>query len=148
MKNRFARIAVAATSFVCCLPFAASAAGYTNVYNNSYFSWLDQYSLTNAPNGNIASQACVPTSAVNALTYLQNVAPGYFGTNLTGTNYDSWLNTGYTLSGPSYLNTTTNGTMLYRLPYALNNYVVTNKGFSNVTFAGQFATNNDWDPPT
>ena len=129
---------------VCFLPVAVSAAGYTNVYSNSYFSWLDQYSLTN---GNIGSQACVPTSAVNALTYLQNVAPGYFGTNLTGTNYDSWLSAGYTLAGPSYLNTTTNGTMLYRLPYALNNYIITNKGFSNVTFNGQFATNNEWVSP-
>lgn len=135
-------------AFVACfLPAGTFAAGYTNVYSNSYFSWLDQYSLTNAPNGNIASQACVPTSAVNALTYLQNVAPGYFGTNLTGTNYDSWLNTGYTLASPSYLNTTTNGTMLYRLPYALNNYIITNKGFSNVTFSGQFATNNEWISP-
>ena len=129
---------------VCFLPVAVSAAGYTNVYSNSYFSWLDQYSLTN---GNIGSQACVPTSAVNALTYLQNVAPGYFGTNLTGTNYDSWLSAGYTLASPSYLNTTTNGTMLYRLPYALNNYIITNKGFSNVMFSGQFATNNGWESP-
>ena len=132
---------------VCCLPAPASAAGYTNIYSNSYFGWLDQYSLTNATNGNIGSQACVPTSAVNALTYLQSVAPAYFGTNLAGTNYDSWLSTGYTLAGSAYLDTTTNGTMLYRLPYALNNYMVTNRGFSNVTFSGQFATNNGWVSP-
>ncbi len=144
MKNRLAEVVLAAAALVCCHPFAVSAAGYTNIYNNSYFSWLDQYSLTN---GNIGSQACVPTSAVNALTYLQNVAPGYFGTSLTGTNYDSWLNTGYTLASPAYLDTTTNGTMLYRLPYALNSYVVTNKGFSSVTFSGQFATNNGWVSP-
>lgn len=148
MKNCPSQVAVAAVAFVVCLlPAGTFAAGYTNVYSNSYFGWLDQYSLTNATNGNIASQACVPTSAVNAFTYLQNVAPGYFGTNLAGTNYDSWLSTGYTLAGPSYLNTTTNGTMLYRLPYALNNYIITNKGFSNVTFNGQFATNNEWVSP-
>ncbi len=144
MKNLTIRLTLAAVAWVACLPAVALGAGYTNIYNNSYFSWLDQYSLTN---GNIGSQACVPTSAVNALTFLQNTAPGYFGTNLTGTNYESWLNTGYTLAGPSYLNTTTNGTMLYRLPYALNSYVVTNKGFSNVTFSGQFATNNGWESP-
>jgi len=120
------------------------AVGYTNIYSSASFSWLDQYSFT----GGLGGQACVPTSAVNALTYMQNSAPGYFGTNLTGGNYTSWLATGQTLAGPGYLNTTAaNGTYLMRLPYALTQYITTDKGFSNVTFSGMFAPNNSWADP-
>ncbi len=132
---------IAATA--CCLPSFVSAAGYTNVYSNASFGWLDQYSLTNAPNGNIGPQACVPTASVNALTYLQ--LTGNL-TNLTGTNYASWMDAAYTLSGSDYMNTSpTSGSFIRTLPSSLDKYVRDYKGFTNVQFAGMFSTDMTWN---
>ncbi len=137
------KVLILATATACCLPSLVSAAGYTNVYSNAYFGWLDQYSLTNAPNGNIGSQACVPTASVNALTYLQ--LSGNL-TNLTGTNYASWMDAAYTLSDTNYMNTSpSTGSFIRTLPSSLDKYVRDYKGFTNVQFSGMFSTDMTWN---
>ena len=110
---------------------------YTAIQDVSSFGWLDQYSL-NTPDFNfIGHDACVPTSSVNTMTYLQNIAPGYFGTNLTGSTYADWIGVDATLISPDYMNTTqTIGTLNNHLPFGLNKYVVRNKGFTEVQFSG------------
>ena len=110
---------------------------YTSILNVSSFGWLDQYSL-NTPDFNfIGHDACVPTSSVNTMTYLQNIAPGYFGTNLTGSSYADWIGVDATLISAPYLNTTrTSGTLNNHLHFGLNKYVVQNKGFTEVQFSG------------
>lgn len=101
----------------------------------SYFGWLDQYSLTNGK----GPEACVPTSSTNAMTYLQNLAPAYFGTALTGSSYAEWLAVSTKLTTASYMDTSaTSGTYYNHVPYALNKYIVTEKGFSNVSFSGMY----------
>ena len=73
------------------------------------YGWLNQNSLDTA-NSSIGADACHPTSMVNALTYLQNINPSLFGTNLTGgtnisstqgspNSYNNWVNTDQTLIG-------------------------------------------------
>ena len=110
---------------------------YTSILNVSSFGWLDQYSL-NTPDFNfIGHDACVPTSSVNTMTYLQNIAPGYFGTNRTGSTYADWIGVAATLISPDYMNTTqTIATLNNHLHFGLNKYVVQNKGFTEVQFSG------------
>ena len=54
----------------------------------SLAGWLDQWQLTNqpAPGPALASEACAPTTVVNAMVYLQNQYPEIYGTNLAGIN--------------------------------------------------------------
>jgi hypothetical protein len=98
---------------------------------------LNQFSL-NTPNFNfVGHNACVPTSSVNVMTYLQKAAPDYFGTNLTGTTYTNWIDVDTTLSAPGYMNTSpTSGTAYNRLHFGLNKYVVQDRHFTNVQFSG------------
>lgn len=105
----------------------------------SYFGWLDQYSLDNSTYHFVGNEACVPTSSTNAMTYLQNLAPQYFGTALTGTTYANWISTDALLITPAYMDTKpSSGTYYDHLPYALNKYIVTDKGFTAVQFSGIF----------
>jgi hypothetical protein len=110
---------------------------YTSILNVSSFGWLDQYSLNTPDFSFIGHDACVPTSSVNTMTYLQNIAPGYFGTNLTGSSYADWIGVDATLISAPYLNTTrTSGTLNNHLHFGLNKYVVQNKGLTEVQFSG------------
>ncbi len=112
---------------------------YSVSENLSYFGWLDQYSLDNSTYHFVGNEACVPTSSTNAMTYLQNLAPGYFGTALTGTTYASWISTDATLISPSYMDTQpNNGTYYDHIPFALNKYIVQDNGFTSVQFSGMF----------
>lgn len=116
---------------------------YNSIQNIAYFGWLDQYSLSGALYNNIGPEACVPTSATNAMTFLQGVAPSYFGTNLTGSTYSSWIATDVTLASASYMNTDpNNGTYYNHIPYAVNKYIREDKGFTGVQFSGIFLA--DW----
>ena len=114
---------------------------YTSILNVSSFGWLDQYSL-NTPDFNfIGHDACVPTSSVNTMTYLQNSFSSYFGTNLTGTPYTNWIDVDATLISPDYMNTgpkgaTNEATAYNHLHFGLNKYVVQNQGFTEVQFSG------------
>ena len=118
---------------------ARAATTNTVILNLSSFGWLDQYSLDNATYNYVGPEACVPTSSVNAMTYLQNVAPGYFGTALTGSNYASWISADATLVSPSYMDTTpTNGTYYNHIPYALDKYIIQDNSFTSVSFSGIF----------
>jgi T5SS/PEP-CTERM-associated repeat protein len=67
------------------------------------YGWLDQHSL-DISNNFIGNEACVPSSTVNGLTYLQNINPALYGTNLTGgtnisstqgttNSYQNWIRT-------------------------------------------------------
>lgn len=114
---------------------------YNVMENTSYFGWLDQYSLDNSTYNFVGSEACVPTSSTNAMTYLQNLAPGYFGTTLTGTTYSSWTATDALLVTPAYMDTSpVDGTYYDHIPYALNKYIVEDNQFAAVQFSGIFPT--------
>ena len=139
-------MAAAVLCVLCARPQGATASTtYSITENLSYFGWLDQYSLANATYGNVGGQACVPTASTNAMTYLQNLAPGYFGSNLTGTTYADWMAADATLVSPSYMDTSSvNGTFYNHIPYAMNKYMVADKGFSSVQFSGMFP-DSYWD---
>ena len=73
------------------------------------YGWLDQHSLDTS-NNYTGNEACIPSSTVNGLTYLQNLNPSLFGTNLTGgtnisstqglpNSYSNWVKTDQTLIG-------------------------------------------------
>ncbi|MEI6034828.1 MAG: PEP-CTERM sorting domain-containing protein [Verrucomicrobiae bacterium] len=131
----------------CSLPLALRGSiTYSITENISYFGWLDQYSLDNATYGFVGGQACIPTASTNAMTYLQNLAPGYFGTALTGTSYADWMAADATLVSASYMNTSSaNGTYYNHIPYALNKYIIQDKGFAAVQFSGMLPSDY-WDP--
>jgi hypothetical protein len=126
---------------------------YTSIQNVSSYGWLDQYSLNTLQYNFVGEEACVPTSSVNTMTYLQNIAPGYFGTNLTGLTYADWINVDTTLISPDYMNTgpksagpTNAATAFNHLHFGLNKYVVQNKGFTEVQFSGMIPS-LVWDIP-
>jgi hypothetical protein len=128
---------------------------YTSIQNVSSYGWLDQYSLNTLQYNFVGSEACVPTSSVNTMTYLQNIAPGYFGTNLTGLTYADWINVDTTLISPDYMNTgpagaTNEATFYNRIHFGLNKYVVQDQGFTGVQFSGMipsFVWDNPASPP-
>lgn len=127
------------------LVLAIGAVSAQTVYhvseNTSYFGWLDQYSLDNATYNFVGSEACAPTSSTNAMTYLQNLAPAYFGTALTGTTYSRWMDTDALLITSPYMDTSpVGGTYYDHIPYALNKYIVEDNLFSAVQFSGIFPT--------
>ena len=73
------------------------------------YGWLDQHSLDTS-NNFTGNEACIPSSTVNGLTYLQNLNPSLFGTNLTGStnisstqglpnSYNNWVKTDQMLIG-------------------------------------------------
>lgn len=113
--------------------------------NLSFFGWLDQYSLNTATYNYVGPEACVPTSSVNAMHYLQNSASNYFGTALTGITYADWMAVDATLVSSSYMDTSPSaGTYYNHIPYALNKYIIEDKGFSLVRFSGMFPVSY-WD---
>ena len=114
---------------------------YRSIQDVSSYGWLDQYSLNTLEYNFVGAEACVPTSSVNTMTYLQNSFSSYFGTNLTGTPYADWINVDATLISPDYMNTgpkgaTNEATAYNHLHFGLNKYVVqdSGRGFSNVQF--------------
>ena len=110
---------------------------YRSIQDVSSYGWLDQYSLNTLEYNFVGAEACVPTSSVNTMTYLQNSFSSYFGTNLTGTPYTNWIDVDATLISPDYMNTTqTIRTLNNHLHFGLNKYVVQNKGFTEVQFSG------------
>lgn len=136
---------VLVVSAVAWRPSLQAATTYTVAENISYFGWLDQYSLNSDIYDFVGPEACVPTSATNAMTYLQNLAPGVFGTALTGTTYSSWMSTDATLASAGYMDTSpSEGTLLNHIPYAMNKYLVGDKGFAAVEFSGMFDS-DQWD---
>ena len=130
---------------------ARAQTNYTSILNVSSFGWLDQFSLNTLEYNFVGAEACVPTSSVNTMTYLQNIAPGYFGTNLTGLTYADWINVDTTLISPDYMNTgpagaTNEATAYNHLHFGLNKYVVQNQGFTEVQFSGMIPSLG-WDIP-
>lgn len=112
---------------------------YNSLQNIAYFGWLDQYSLSGPTYNNVGPEACVPTSSVNAMTYLQGMYGSYFGTSLTGVNYADWVATDALLVSAPYMATDSGeGTYYNHLPYGLNKYIREEKGFSDVSFSGIF----------
>lgn len=116
---------------------------YSYSLNTSGAGWLDQHSLPV-----IGDEACVPTSATNAMTYLQSVAPAYLGTSLTGSSYTDWTNAALTVAGPNYLNTSaSDGTDLDYLPQAMDKYIRQDNGFTGVQLGGVFPSDIWVDSP-
>lgn len=73
----------------------------------SLAGWLDQWQLNYQPPPGpaLASDACAPTTVVNAMVYLQNKYPEIYGTLLAGTNQTEWAQTAVLLAGPDYMKT-------------------------------------------
>jgi len=75
------------------------------------------------------------------MTYLQNLAPGYFGTALTGTTYTDWISTDATLISPAYMDTQpSDGAFYDHIPFAPNKCIIQDNGFTSVQFSGMFPT--------
>lgn len=117
-----------------CLPIY-SFATFNQIIPVSYYGWLDQYSITDR--GFVGKEACVPTSSTNGMTFLQNVDPEIFGTQLTGTTYADWMNTDEILI--DLMNTTVgNGTSDDRFVWGLSRYLQQDENFPQVQFSGIF----------
>ncbi len=124
---------------------------YRSIQDVSSYGWLDQFSLNTLEYNFVGAEACVPTSSVNTMTYLQNSFSSYFGTNLTGTPYADWINVDATLISPDYMNTgpkgaTNEATAYNHLHFGLNKYVVQNQHFTGVHFSGMIPSLG-WDIP-
>ncbi|MDA0293519.1 MAG: PEP-CTERM sorting domain-containing protein [Verrucomicrobia bacterium] len=124
---------------------------YTSILDVSSFGWLDQFSLNTLEYNFVGAEACVPTSSVNTMTYLQNSFSSYFGTNLTGSSDADWINVDATLISPDYMNTgpkgaTNEATAYNHLHFGLNKYVVQNQHFPGVQFSGMIPSLG-WDIP-
>ena len=129
---------------------------YRSIQDVSSYGWLDQFSLNTLEYNFVGAEACVPTSSVNTMTYLQNSFSSYFGTNLTGSSYADWINVDATLISPDYMNTgpkgATNEATAYNHlhfglnKYVVNKYVVQNQGFTGVQFSGMIPSLG-WDIP-
>ena len=136
-NQRGCRLLLGILSLVLLAPPSKAQTTYTAIQDVSSFGWLDQYSLNTPDFSFIGHNACVPTSSVNVMTYLQKAAPDYFGTDLTGLMYADWIDADTTLSAPGYMNTSPDsGTAYNRLHFGLNKYVVQDLGFTEVQFSG------------
>ena len=123
---------------------------YRSIQDVSSYGWLDQFSLNKLEYNFVGAEACVPTSSVNTMTYLQNSFSSYFGTDLTGSSAD-WINVDTTLISPDYMNTgpkgaTNEATAYNHLHFGLNKYVVQNQHFPGVQFSGMIPSLG-WDIP-
>mgnify|MGYP002279577555 CR=1 FL=1 len=116
---------------------ANASTSYQIEQDRASFGWLNQYSLNEEQFGFIGPEACSPTSSTNGMTFMQNTYGRYFGSQLTGTTYQSWIATDETLIGSQYFDTNTAiGTFQDRIPYGLDKYIVGDKGFDLVTVTG------------
>lgn len=106
----------------------------------SSYGWMDQYSL-NSRHHFVGDEACVPTTSTNALTYLQNAAPFVFGDTLSGTTYPEWDATDELLINLMGTKPVV-GTYYNQFVYAINDYIIQTKGFSEVQFSGMYPSNN------
>ena len=126
---------------------ARAQTNYTSILDVSSFGWLDQFSLNTPQYNLVGAEACVPTSSVNVMTYLQNSFAAYFGTNLTGSSYEDWIGVDTTLISSNYMNTSPDsGTAYNRLHFGLDEYVVQDRGFTDVQFSGMIPS-AAWDSP-
>ena len=106
----------------------------------SLAGWLDQWQLKDqpAPGPALASEACAPTTVVNAMVYLQNQYPEIYGTHLAGTNQTNyWAQTAVLLAGPNYMKTDTNvGTVpVVNLTLGLRSFL-SDRGFASTRVSG------------
>ena len=140
-------VKVAALIAIFCLLSIPAKAQISFSNSLSLYGWMDQYSM-NAENNFVGDEACVPTSSVNALVYLQNLNPSLFGTAFTGgTNYSDCHALDNQLIS-LYGTTATNGTYYAQFVYALQEFVQQTNGFSQVSFASMFPSDNWYIPYT
>lgn len=104
------------------------------------YGWLNQYSFGSGPS-DIGGSACVPTSSVNALAYLQNAYPSVYGSSLAGATYGDWQNTGAVLIDRMGTRVG-DGTEVASLLVALQDYVSIELGFGQTTFSSMAAAGN------
>ena len=112
---------------------------YSVIQERTSFGWLSQYSLRDFDPDldGWDAYACVPTSSVNGMTFLQNEYGFYFSDQLTGSSYTDWAATDALLVSPAYMNTQTGfGTLADRAYYGLEAFLVQNKGFDLVGLEG------------
>jgi hypothetical protein len=116
----------------------AKAQIFSSSQDLSMFGYLNQLEpeITNS----FGNNGCVPTSSVNAMVYLQNIAPGTFGNRLAGSTYNDWIETDLQL-GSNYLGTTPTGaTPNNGIQSGLQNYF-NDLGFTNVQVNAQLFVN-------
>ena len=126
-------VALIATSLISTHVLASS--GYSVIQERTSFGWLSQYSLRDYDPDLVGwdAFACVPTSSVNGMTFLQNEYGFYFSDQLTGSSYTDWEATDALLISPAYMNTQIGfGTLADRAYYGLEAFLVQNKGFDLV----------------
>ena len=78
-----------------------------NMYNTlldiNKYGYLNQNDVPG-----IGGCACGPVSAVNSFVFLQNMYPNIYDNKLTGSTYQSWIQTALDLAGNNYMRTIQN----------------------------------------
>jgi|GEM_PF-1618103 len=141
MIRRKEILLAAAAAWLCVsLPVTASNQ-YRVIQNQADFGWLNQFSLDDATHDFLGPEACAPTSATNAMTFLQNAYPFYFGNRLTGDSYEDWVATDTLLISEPYMNTRPQvGTGVQGQVNGLEKYIIGDKGFDLVAIYGEIPT--------
>lgn len=141
MKSRCKFLLPLFLNLMICLHLPAQ---YNQLIPVADYGWLDQYSMDSRHNF-VGNEACVPTSSVNAMTYLQNSSPSIFGSTLSGSTYPAWEDTDDAFI--SIMGTTAgNGTYYAQFVWTLNMYVALTKQFPQVQFSGMFPNSSTWEP--
>ncbi|MDB4370308.1 autotransporter outer membrane beta-barrel domain-containing protein [Akkermansiaceae bacterium] len=111
-----------------------AAAESSVIQDQTSFGWLNQYSLNNfiPESDDWGSCACVPTSAVNGMTFLQNEYGFYFNDLLTGSTYADWQ-AATVLLGRDFMGTSViAGTLPQTGYYGLEDFLLQEKEFDLV----------------
>lgn len=128
---------ITATLILSALVAKSEAQIFSASEDSTLFGYLNQLEpqITNA----FGINACVPTSSINAMTYLQNMDPLTFGTNLTGSTYTDWINADLNLGSNYFGTTSSGGTPNNVVQSGLQNYF-SDLGFTNVFINTQLNT--------
>lgn len=125
------------------MPGLAFTQAFREVLSIDRYGWLDEFSVNDRHSFGVGDEACVPTSSVNAMTYLQNTAPHVFQQSLTGGDYDGWV-----LADDILINlmgtTISNGTFDFNFASGWNEYITQIRDYSDVQVSGMF-TRADWN---
>lgn len=115
---------------------------YQVIQDQAKFGWLSQYSLDDEIHDFVGPEACVPTSSTNAMTFMQNSHPFYFGERLTGDSYADWIATDTVLVSEPYMDTEPNaGTGAQDALSGLEKYIIGDNGFDLVEINAMIPTN-------
>ncbi len=107
---------------------------YRVIQNQAHFGWLSQYSLDDSIHDFVGPEACMPTSATNGMTFMQNAYSFYFGDRLTGNSYEDWIATDTLLISEPYMDTAPqSGTSVNGFLRGVGKYLIGDNGFDLVS---------------